>query len=73
MSKTILLIIFGMNTGIKGGNPNLMGIFQLLDPGFTIVSFLPKILGRNQDFTKSSVWEKSLFKLPAEKGFREKF
>ena len=35
-----------------------------------IVSFLPKILGRNWDFPKGSVWGgKSLFKVPGEKGF----
>ena len=35
-----------------------------------IVSFLPKILGRNQDFPKGSVWRgKSLFKVHGEKGF----
>ena len=39
-----------------------------------IVSFLSKILGRNQDFPKGSVWEgKSLFKVPGRKGFREEF
>ena len=33
------------------------------------VSFLSKILGRNQDFPKGSVWGESLFKVPGEKGF----
>ena len=38
------------------------------------MSFLSKILGRNQDFPKGSIWEgKSLFKVPGRKGFREEF
>ena len=53
------------------------GICQFLDSISVInwryiVSFLPKILGRNQDFPKDSVWGgESLFKVPGEKGFLE--
>ena len=39
-----------------------------------IVSFLPKISGRNQDFTKGSVWGGSHFsKCLGRKGFGEEF
>ena len=42
------------------------------DSGHSVIS--PKILGRNWDFPKGSVWEgKSLFKVPGRKGFREEF
>ena len=36
------------------------------------MSFLPKILGRNQDFAMGSAWEgDSLFKMPGENFFGE--
>ena len=36
--------------------------------GGIIVSFLPKILGRNQDFTRGPVWGgDSVLKMPGEK------
>ena len=38
-----------------------------------IVSFLLKILGKNQDFPKSSVRGESILNVPQEKGFWEEF
>ena len=47
--------------GLSNGNP--------IDGTDVILSFHPKILRRNQDFSKGSVWGKSLFKVPEEEWF----
>ena len=49
---------------------DLWGVYHPPFDTLNIVSFLPKLLGRNQDFRKGFVWRgKSLFKVPGEKGF----
>ena len=58
-----ILVVFVTQKSEKSYNRNNMIII-------TIVSFLPKILGRNWEFPKGSVWGgKSLFKVPGEEGF----
>ena len=56
---------------VKQTPHNLMKLTNSTDE--FIVSFLPKIFGRNQDFPKGSVWGEVtfFFKVPGEKGFWE--